>query len=667
MDSYMIKLLLQYNFIFFYAYFVLIISGLIKKDILRQIFSGTLLTILYLCILLAHQFFDLKDFPDSRYLIVSYASFFYGPLSALPVLIAVGIRAFMTYPSELIDVLFIILLFMVIFSFLRARAIKKSYRLKWYQILMSALAIPGVSLIYALIFFTSENNVSTATESATSNALSIFLLTLGLTFVIFYANNREQERAENMVKILENEKDLLAQNMEIRALYEEMAASEEALRENYDELELYKNKIEYTMYHNHKTGINNRDALIKDLTQLGHFDGTALLYLRTKDLDYYINALGQTLIEILHQYLGETLKDHLLRLDRAELYEISVGRFCILIDKLDEAELNTLIIALNKQLSLVSLVENMQINIAFEIGGVRIIETDLEPSLWLEYSEIAMLEASQEGKNSSVTWFDKEMYSKKQYNTRLELDLQNAVSGGELFVMYQPQYDQDSKVIGAEALLRWTHKDYGAISPAIFIPLAENLGLIDGIGQFVMESVVTFILKMRQSPNGGLPIAINVSFLELINPDFHRKLNAIFELNGITSEEMRIEITETSISNKLENVYANINNITDKQIELHLDDFGTGYSSISHLGDFPISAVKIDKTFVDSMFINHKIEQIILAIIELAHRIDMKVIAEGVETEAQFTRLSQLGCDYFQGYYFARPLMEDKFMEIAYH
>lgn len=663
MNSYMLNLVIQYNFIFLYVYLVLIVSNAIKKDMIKQIFSGVLISLLYVIILVAHDFFGMINFPDSRYLIISYSAYFYGPISALPVLISVLIDTFLNYPNETLKTVFILILFVIIFSFLKVKAEKKSYQVRWYQILLSAFSIPAISIVYALIFFTNGNETTEATVEATSNALSIFGLTIGLTFLIFYTNNRERERAINIIKILDNEKELLEQNMEIRALYEEMAASEEALRENYDELENYKNKLEYMAFHNVKTGLKNRDALISDLIKNNSIYDSVLIYLRTKDLEYYINALGQTLIEILHHYLGEALKNNLVQINSAELYEISEGRFCILLLNFNEIELIRYIERIHLELSNASLVENMQINISFEVGGVKMTREDVEPSMWLEYAEIAMLEASNDGK-SNVTWFNREMYSQKQYNTRLELDLQKAVTQDQLYVMYQPQYNKNSQVIGAEALLRWTHKEYGLISPAIFIPLAEKLGLIDGIGHFVKDQVISFILRMRKEKGIVLPIAINVSFLELINPDYFPDLNKQLETHGISAPEVHIEITETSFSNHLDNVYQNISHITNKNIELHLDDFGTGYSSISHLKDFPISAIKIDKSFVDSIISNHKIEQIVLTIIELAHRLDMHVIAEGVETEAQFKRLIELGCDYFQGYYFSKPVLEESFLNM---
>jgi len=230
-------------------------------------------------------------------------------------------------------------------------------------------------------------------------------------------------------------------------------------------------------------------------------------------------------------------------------------------------------------------------------------------------------------------------------------------------MVYQPQYDRTgSCIIGYEALIRWNSDIFGLISPVEFIPIAEKNGAIYKIGQYVIGEVCEF-MNQYAKVKGILPtVSINVSFIELINPNFAVELkNKVLGAN-IPTHHIVIEITETAISEFMEIVLGNIRIIRALGFEIHLDDFGTGYSSLNHLSKLTVDCVKIDKSFIDELLSNETTKTLVQSIIELSHRIGMNVIAEGIEHIEQFQILSDFNCDGYQGYYFNKPLEKDKIL-----
>jgi EAL domain-containing protein (putative c-di-GMP-specific phosphodiesterase class I) len=221
-------------------------------------------------------------------------------------------------------------------------------------------------------------------------------------------------------------------------------------------------------------------------------------------------------------------------------------------------------------------------------------------------------------------------------------------------------------MIGAEALLRWRHLDMGEIPPGIFIPIAVRNGLIDSIGRLVVHYACSFVDKNRavlEETSDIIPISVNASFIELINPNFSQRFLEVMNKFHLSPELIRIEVTESEISMHYGELEENLRQLHMAGIGVELDDFGTGYSSLSHLGNMPVQTIKIDKVFVDNILIDNKIGDLVEMIIDFAHRFKMRIIAEGVETVEQFLWLKEHNCDAYQGYYFAKPLKEEMFLD----
>ena len=226
-------------------------------------------------------------------------------------------------------------------------------------------------------------------------------------------------------------------------------------------------------------------------------------------------------------------------------------------------------------------------------------------------------------------------------------------------IVYQPQVDlKKGKIVGLEALLRWTNLELGEISPVKFIPIAEVSGDIIPIGKWVIKEVC---IQNKKWLNKGFmnTVAVNVSPIQFMDENFYENIEEVISETGLPPELLEIEITENVLITCYEKNIKIINKLREIGIKVSLDDFGTGYSSLSYLRVLPINNLKIDKSFMDDLFENHRSKEIIDGIVQLAHKINLKVIAEGVETKEQLEFLKSIDCDVIQGYYFSKPKISD--------
>ncbi len=225
----------------------------------------------------------------------------------------------------------------------------------------------------------------------------------------------------------------------------------------------------------------------------------------------------------------------------------------------------------------------------------------------------------------------------------------------ELF--YQPQVDRSGSVIGAEALLRWKHPKRGYIAPAEFLPLAEEAGLMDELGMWVLEASCRTLIDWTRNPQTRhLTLAANVSASQFLNEDFEHKLMDLLDTFGVDPRRLKLEITETVMVTNTEQVAAKMQVLRSIGVGLALDDFGTGYSALGYLRRLPLSELKIDRSFVQDVTENERSAALARSIIQIGRDLGLGVLAEGVETEAQFQLLRESGCDAFQGYHFGRPV-----------
>jgi diguanylate cyclase (GGDEF)-like protein/PAS domain S-box-containing protein len=265
--------------------------------------------------------------------------------------------------------------------------------------------------------------------------------------------------------------------------------------------------------------------------------------------------------------------------------------------------------------------------------------------------------------------FDKDMRNRVLGRVRTESALRAALANeNEIYVHYQPLVSlRTGRIVGAEALARWRHPDWGPVSPIEFIPVAEDSGLIHELGEQVIRRATRECAAWQDTPDFA-GIAINVSTLQLVKPDeVPTLLSQVIVSAGIPPGFLTVEVTESVLIEQLEAAQAALNSIRDLGVHLSLDDFGTGYSSLSYLRDLPLDVVKIDRALIRSIVDTPRAADIPAAIIHMAHSLDLKVIAEGIETLEQAARLQQLSCDIAQGFYFAKPMAPAQLTALLQH
>lgn len=277
------------------------------------------------------------------------------------------------------------------------------------------------------------------------------------------------------------------------------------------------------------------------------------------------------------------------------------------------------------------------------------------------HADAAMYHAKNSGRNN-YQFFTKEMSARVAAQLTMENSLQKAIANNELLLFYQPKVSiKTGKIIGAEALIRWVHPQWGMMMPDRFIKIAEDSGLIRGIGHWVLREACTQNKKWQDSGLPEIPIAINVSVVELHHAHFTQEVTKVLLQTGLQPYHLELEVTESVAIQSEVTVINDLNKLKEMGVRLSVDDFGTGYSSLSYLKLLPVNTIKIDKSFIRDIQVDANDAAIVTAIIKMSQSLGLTVIAEGVETQAQLEFLQSHDCDEMQGYLFSRPLPADEF------
>jgi EAL domain-containing protein (putative c-di-GMP-specific phosphodiesterase class I) len=276
----------------------------------------------------------------------------------------------------------------------------------------------------------------------------------------------------------------------------------------------------------------------------------------------------------------------------------------------------------------------------------------------LRDADIAMYSAKANGKDRYEI-FEPSMRKRVLERIELEADLRRALTNKELIAYYQPIISlENGHLVGFEALARWLHPKLGLLQPSEFIPLAEETGLIIGLDRWVMQEACRQMHAWHQEIPSltELTISVNLSGKQIVQPDLVETVKSILEETQLNPRKLKIEMTENVIMDNSELTVAVFKKLQALGVQVQIDDFGVGYSSLNYLSQFPINALKIDQTFVRNMNNNNNQSEIVQAIVTLTHRLGVGVIAEGMETMTQMTRLKELGCEFGQGYLVSVPL-----------
>lgn len=303
--------------------------------------------------------------------------------------------------------------------------------------------------------------------------------------------------------------------------------------------------------------------------------------------------------------------------------------------------------------------EAEQVQISGSIGITLFPKLNEKVSDLFKEADTAMYQAKKAGRDK-VCLFESQMQLEVESRFALEADLRSALEQKQFQVYLQPQVDSHGVWIGAEALLRWNHPGRGFIPPNIFIPIAEEIGLIGGIGDFVLEQVCQYLARLQQL-GLTLRIAINVSPRQFRQANFAKEIKNLLACTGVDPYRLTLEVTEGLIVEDTHQAIATMFELQTLGIHFSVDDFGTGYSSLSYLKRLPLNELKIDRAFVQDAPQDLNNAALVEAIISVARTFNLAIVAEGVETEEQVQFLAQLGCNFYQGYFYGRPMPIDEF------
>ncbi|EIJ41504.1 PAS domain S-box/diguanylate cyclase (GGDEF) domain-containing protein [Beggiatoa alba B18LD] len=309
------------------------------------------------------------------------------------------------------------------------------------------------------------------------------------------------------------------------------------------------------------------------------------------------------------------------------------------------------------------LLEGFEIFISATIGISLYPEDGDDIDELLKHADNAMFEAKQQGRNNYL-FYSKPMNVEARKRLTMQNGLRRALENNEFYLCYQPQLElKNQRIIGAEALIRWQHPQLGLISPNDFIPLAESTGLIIPIGEWALR---TACLQNKLWQDQGLPairLAVNLSVRQFHHQGLLNSINAALQQSHLDPRWLELEITETLAMTSAEKTLKKIQALQDLGISMAIDDFGTGYSSLNYLKQFSLDILKIDKSFINDIHTSSG-NILISTIINMAHSLEMRVVAEGVETSAQLDALTQLACEYVQGFIFYRPLLKEDMQQL---
>ena len=371
--------------------------------------------------------------------------------------------------------------------------------------------------------------------------------------------------------------------------------------------------------------------------------------------DMYGHAVGDELLIAVAGRLCAVLRpgDTLARMSGDE--------FVILCEDLEKpAEIDAIAARVVDAIARPYVLSGVKVEVTASVGIAYSGRGDLLSSQLLQDADTAMYQAKRNGgaRHQVIDLRERHLASER---TNMERQLRGADRRGELRTEYQPVVaTRDGRIMGVEALLRWAHPSGGLVLPAVLVPLAEQAGLITQIGRWVLEQACPDRNRWGiPGHNDELTVAVNVSAYQLMSPDFVAAVGTVLEDSGTDPRLLTLEMTESVFLQDSERAQVVLSELKKMGVNLALDDFGTGYSSLNYLKKFPIDIVKIDQGFVADMNHDPASHAIVSAVIELAHLLDMTVVAEGVETIEQRDQLASLGCDNCQGFYFARPMSAD--------
>jgi Amt family ammonium transporter len=439
------------------------------------------------------------------------------------------------------------------------------------------------------------------------------------------------------------------------------------------ELKEAEKQIYHQAFHDSLTNLPNRALFIEHLimaikrgkrSKNYYF---AVIYLDIDRFKLINDGLGHNIGDKLLVEFANRIQDLLRDID--SLARFGGDEFVILLEDIED-ENYAVLVAERLQQSLKSPFEIKGNDIYAPASFGIVLNTKIydDPEIIIRDADAAMYHAKEKGR-SQFKIFDKTLHEKALNLLKIETDLRKALANKEFDLYYQPIVSLDNiSVIGFEALIRWNHPTKGLVYPDSFISVAEETGLIIPIGRWVLKKACRDLRRWDEQVKSKLPLfmSVNISSKQFLRPSLMDDVKKILNETGLPPAMLKLEITETALMEDLHETIPLIQRLKDFGVQIVIDDFGTGYSSMSYLQQLPIDTLKVDQSFISRIenSSDHENKNIVETIITLAHKLDLKVVAEGVETDKQHSVLSQMNCQLAQGYLFSKPLKKEKMDEL---
>lgn len=426
-------------------------------------------------------------------------------------------------------------------------------------------------------------------------------------------------------------------------------------------------KIKYMAFYDELTKLPKFRFLKEKLAEIIDLHPQKRTAIFVLDINRFKNineALGHSFGDLILEAVATRLREQLS--ENMFLGRLTGDEFALILPTVDnDGEIVAVVEQIQKAMKDPLRAQHLLLNVSLSIGAATYPEHGEDVEELVKHANIALMEAQQQ--NVPFRLFELSQDGKALDRFVLENDLHNALSNGELHVVYQPQVDiKNGEIFGLEALIRWNHPQHGWISPAEFIPIAEDNGLIIPIGEWVLRTACS---QMKQWRDLGLPpliVGVNLSIRQFYQQNLAETIKNILEETKLPPEYLELELTESMMMN-VEHTMSTLQSLKELGIHISIDDFGTGYSSLSYLRTLPVDRLKIDQSFIRDLFNNEDDTTIVSTIISLARHLNLEVIAEGVETSRQKEFLQIYNCWQAQGYLFSRPLTPDDLVKQFEH
>ena len=430
----------------------------------------------------------------------------------------------------------------------------------------------------------------------------------------------------------------------------------------------YQQQIEHQANYDALTGLPNRNLLHDRLKQAVYAQrsmrAVAVVFLDLDHFKFVNDSLGHSIGDKLLKGIGERLRQ-VLR-DGDTVARIGGDEFVLILnDQTRDDVIFRAMQRINAKLAEPFVIDGKELYVTCSAGISLYPQDGTDVDTLLKNADAAMYRAKEHGRNN-FQFYTAEMNSKVNERLALENSLRRALERKEFVLHYQTKVDVNTgAIVGAEALLRWNHPGRGLLLPDLFVPVAEETGLIVPIGEWVLREACTQNQAWRSEGLPPITVSVNVSARQFRQGVLVDAVSRILAETGLDACFLEMELTESMIMHNADAVVATLRQLTALGVQLSVDDFGTGYSSLAYLKNLPIDTLKIDQSFVRDIVAGAPDHRILArAIISIGHSLDLKVVAEGVETEAQLEYLKKHGCDEVQGYYFSEPVPPQAFRRL---